>query len=622
MTILNTKLFEEFPPITVEQWEQLVIKDLKGADYEKKLISTNLDEIKIKPYYTEKDLVENKLINVNPGVFPYIRGNVVNQSAENRQEVCVEDFSTAAVESQEIIKKGADSVEFIFGKNQKISQADFKVLLSQIDMTKNPVHLRAAKYSAEILDSFVEYCKKEYQFPEKIKGSLNFDFLGYQAISGQNPKQNGKEILENLKPVLEKCSKTIPNFKILTINGLIFREAGSSPVQELAFSFSSAVEYLHQATEAGIEPEKLIPRIAFSFGVRSDYFIEIAKIRAARVVWAKIVETYCPAQPEIAKMYVHTTTCNVNKTIYDPHVNILRTTTEAMSALLGGTDSLTIRPFDSIYYKPNEFSQHIARNISIILKEEAYFDKIVDVAGGAYFIENLTRKIIEKTWTLFLEIEQKGGLYEALKKEIIQNKINDLVQKQMMNIAMRRDILLGTNQYANPSEIVANNINTEIIDTNLFSDTETDFKPLKIFRGAAEFETLRLATEKQEKRPKVFLLTIGNAAMRKARASFAANFFACAGFEIIDNAGFENGQSGVNAALNHKAEITVVCSADDEYAATVPDIFKQINGKSIVVVAGYPTDCIEQFKSLGITNYIHIKSNIIDELKKYQHLCF
>jgi methylmalonyl-CoA mutase len=617
MSSPKTKLFDEFPPITPEQWEQIVISDLKGADYEKKLISRTIDGIPIKPYYTSKDTAEYHFTETNPGEFPFLRGNDSKHSHEIRQTVFVEDYPTTAVKAGEIIGKGADSVEFVLCRKENITVEDFEILLSGIDMTKNPVHLRAARYSADILDSFVLYCKKKYQSPEQIKGSLNFDILGFQAISGKALPE--LSLFTKTKSDIESALKTIPNFKLITVNGLFFRDAGASPVQELAFAFSSAVEYLHHATEAGLRAEQIIPRIAFSFGTGSDYFVEIAKIRAARVVWAKIAETYCPDNIEAAKMTIHSTTCNRNKTVYDPHVNILRTTTEAMSAILGGTDSLTVRPFDSVYKTPDDFSERIARNIQIILKEEAYFDKSTDVAGGAYFIEYLTQAIIEKTWNLFLELENAGGYSQSLKKEIIQNIIGDSVQKQMMNIAGRREILLGTNQYADASEKAERNIDRNVLNKEHFKNAYFDFKPLTKFRGAAEFEDIRLKTENAEKRPKVFLLTIGNPAMRKARASFAANFFACAGFEIIDNTGFKTIAEGVEAAMSKNADITVLCGADDEYPNYVQEAYALLKDKSVFVVAGYPTDSIENLKAIGISNFIHIKSNIVEDLKKYQN---
>lgn len=620
MSEQNTRLFEEFPEVSPEQWEQSIIQDLKGADYEKKLIGETIDGIKIKPFYTADDILDSPFTDLKPGEFPFLRGNSPKQSPEIRQNIYVEDFEKAAAKSLEIINCGADSVEFILIKKENIDINNFETLFSEIDITKTPAHLRAEKYSSDILETFIEYCEKKYQSTEKIKGSLNFDLSGFQAISGVEGNESGTKVFQKIKPVLEKIFKKLPDFKPVTINGQFFREAGASPVQELAFSFSSAVETLNYASLAGIDTEKLIPCIAFNFGNGSDYFEEIAKIRAARVIWAKISESYYPGNPEIAKMYIHCVTCDTDKTLYDPHVNILRTTTQAMSAILGGTDSLTVRPFDSTYKISDEFSQRIARNISIVLKEEAYLDKITDIAGGAYFIEYLTGEMIEKTWNLFMEIENSGGYSESLKKGIIQNKIEEKVQKQMMNIAQRKKILLGTNQYAFADEKAAINVDEKIYQTDRFAEIKKDFKPLKKFRAAAQFEEIRLKIEKSVIRPKVFLLTFGNPTMRKTRASFAANFFACAGFEIIDNSGFANIKEGADAAISQNAHITVACSADDEYSKAVPEIYKDLKGKSILAVAGYPIECVEDLKSIGVTNFIHIKSNIIEELRKYCNL--
>ena len=309
-------------------------------------------------------------------------------------------------------------------------------------------------------------------------------------------------------------------------------------------------------------------------------------------------------------MYIHSVTCDWNKTAYDPYVNVLRTTTEAMSAILGGTDSLTVKPFDSSFEKPDKFSERIARNIQIILKEEAYFDKAVDPAGGSYFIENLTNSIAEHAWSLFTQIEAEGGYHIALDKGTIKSMIDETARQRDMNIAQRKEILLGTNQYPNKNEMI------EKIEK--FYDTNSE-EAIKLYRGASAFEEIRQKTEKSEKIPKVFLLTMGNLSMRKARASFSANFFACAGFEIIESEGNDNVQDAVDESLKINADITVICSSDEEYSDIVPCIYEKIKDNSIVVVAGYPKNCIDALMKFGVKHFIHMKSNVIEVLKLFQN---
>ena len=332
----------------------------------------------------------------------------------------------------------------------------------------------------------LKFAEEKNISPEDIRASLNFDPIGYKTVTGNCYNTNKCNGFEILKSMFEIVKDKYPNIKILNINGLFFRNSGSTAVQELAFSMNMAVEYLSKGVENGISAEKLIPHIMFTFGIGSQYFMEIAKNRAARVLWAKITEQYCPENTEIGKMYIHSVTCDWNKTAYDAYVNVLRTTTEAMSAMLGGTDSITIKPFDSTFKKENEFSERIARNTSVILKEEAYFDKTVDVSAGSYYIENLTDSIIENAWKLFLEIENEGGYLETLKKGIIQTQIEEIARKRDMNIAQKREILLGTNQYPNSNETISENIDEFIYNWELPAENP-DTKPIKFYRGAKAF---------------------------------------------------------------------------------------------------------------------------------------
>jgi len=289
-----------------------------------------------------------------------------------------------------------------------------------------------------------------------------------------------------------------------------------------------------------------------------------------------------------------------------------------MSAILGGTDSLSVLPFDSVFKKPNSFSYRIARNTQIILKEEAFFDKVIDPSGGSYYIESLTYSFIQEAWKMFLKIDESGGFLESLKNGFIQSQIREMAQKRMNYIASRRETLLGTNQYPNFNEVILKNIDWDVYSSDKVT-SQTTIEPLKKIRLGKEIEDLRLRTEKSGKRPKVFMLTIGNLAMRLARSQFSCNFFAVAGFEVIDNNGFESIEEGIDTALKSKSDIIVLCSSDDEYAEYAPRAFKYLNNKAIFVVAGMPA-CIEQLKAEGINNYISIKSNLLETLKYYQSL--
>ena len=347
--------------------------------------------------------------------------------------------------------------------------------------------------------------------------------------------------------------------------------------------------------------------------------MEIAKFRAARMLWANIVKEYGATNLDSQKINVHAVTSQWNMTVYDTYVNMLRGTTEAMSGAMAGVDSMEVLPFDYTFREPAEFSNRIARNTQIILKEESHLDKISDPGAGSYYIENLTASIAEQAWKLFMASESKGGYINALKEGYIQSEIKAASAKRDFNIATRKETLLGTNQYPNFNEQAPNDLTLNVVTrgADVQKSNNPIIEPIERYRGAQAFEALRFATDTSGKQPKVFMLTFGNLAFCRARAQFASNFFAVAGFAVQDNNRFATVEDGVKAALEAKADIIVACSSDDEYAVGVPEINKHIAGKAILVVAGEPA-CKDDLMAAGINNFISVKSNVLETLKQYQ----
>jgi methylmalonyl-CoA mutase len=298
---------------------------------------------------------------------------------------------------------------------------------------------------------------------------------------------------------------------------------------------------------------------------------------------------------------------------------MLRTQTEAMSAAIGGAHSVTVLPFNAIYEDTTEFSERIARNQQALLKEESHLDKIADPSAGSYYIENLTASLADEAWALFLTVQEKGGFIAALKAGFVQDEIKNMAASRDKKIAQRRENLLGTNQFPNFTEKMEVEFDGSLFEAVDLTAEDAEIDTLKPYRGAQAFEALRYTTDmysKENKRPVAFMLTIGSLAFRKARAQFACNFFAVAGFTVIDNNGFETAKEGVEAAKAAGADIIVVCSSDDEYTTIAPEVAELLNDE-ILVVAGAPK-CADELKEKGITNFIHVKSNILEELKGYQ----
>jgi methylmalonyl-CoA mutase len=616
----DKNLFSEFPPVSTSQWEEKIKTDLKGADYEKTLIWKTDEGINVKPYYRAEDLEGLEYLSALPGEKPYVRG--VKKDKNDwiiRQDIYTGDIAEANQIALDVISRGADAV----GLNVKeiTSHKQMQQLLQGIDITKTGINFMSSRSYPLTLELFIYEIAHRGLEGTKIAGSLNFDAISYLLLHGDF-YQSKQSNMDEADYLIQTILKRLTGFHAITVNGHLFQNAGATLVQELAFSLASGNDYLTDLTSKELPVDRVAESLRFSFGIGSNYFMEIAKLRAARLLWSAIVEQYHPENPESFRMFIHSTTSLWNKTVYDPYVNLLRTTTEGMSAAIGNTDSLTILPFDFPYKNESEISRRIARNQQLILKEEAYLDKIIDPAAGSYYIENLTHSIAIHAWELFKVIEEKGGLIECIRTGFVQDEIERSCRKKDMDIAQRKIMILGTNQYANPLEFMSQSIEKLQGSPN---NEPSVYKKLHIYRGARAFEEVRLATEHAvsggKKKPSVFLLTIGHPGMRKARATFATNFFGCAGYEIIDNAGFKTVEKGVKAAVDSKAEIIVLCSSDKEYGILAPAAcqgIKSQNKEAIILVAGYPREIVETLKSNGTDDFIHVRTNVLEFLLNLQ----
>jgi methylmalonyl-CoA mutase len=273
-----------------------------------------------------------------------------------------------------------------------------------------------------------------------------------------------------------------------------------------------------------------------------------------------------------------------------------------------------VTPFDEAYETPNDFSERIARNQQLLLKEECHFNTVVDPGAGSYYIEELTSSLATEAWKIFLRVEEEGGFLAAVKAGSVQDDINATNDKRHTLAAQRREFLLGTNQFPNFTE-TSEGKQPKQHCCGCASQEASAYKAINATRLAADFEDLRIHTE-ETKVPVAFMLTIGNLAMRQARAQFSCNFLACAGYKVIDNLGFKTVEEGVDAALEAKADIVVICSSDDEYAEYAIPAFKYLDGRAMFVVAGAPA-CMDDLKAAGIENFIHVRCNVLETLKEY-----
>ena len=616
----DNRLFSEFPPVSTEKWEEVINKDLKGADYEKKLVWKTIEGFKVKPYYRAEDLEHIEYLDSNPCQAPFTRGKQADNNIwDIRQDISSDNIEEANALALEALERGANSVGLCPCKVKSVE--DMQRLLKDIHLEACKVNFTCGKHALETLKLFVEVAKQNGYDPAKVEGSINCDIYGFALLHGQF-KGGEEQCYQEAKELVEYAKANLPKFRVLAINGRHIHNAGSNIVQELGFTLAAANDLLVHLTDLGLTVEDIAPRMVFNFATGSNYFMEIAKIRAARLLWSKIVEQYKPACDCCYKVFINATSSLWNKSVYDPYVNMLRTTTETMSAAIAGADSITTNPFDIAFEKSDSFGYRIGRNQQLLLKEESYMDKIVDPAGGSYYIENLTDSIAQYAWQLFLAVEEQGGMAKAIRANYVQDEVAKIAQQRDMDIATRRTTILGTNQYPNLTEKMGDKITLPAQeDKKCCCDCTPEFKTLRLYRGAEAFEHLRLATERSGFRPKVFLLTYGNLTMRKARSGFATNFFGVAGYEIIDNPGFKTAEEGVKAALEAKADIVVLCSSDDEYAEITEPACQGLKGKvKSIVLAGYPKDMVETYQGYGIDEFIHVKTNVLDCLTKFQKL--
>ena len=617
------KLFTEFPPVTTEQWDAVIIKDLKGADYEKKLVWNTHEGFPVRPYYRDENRKDFKSEGEMPGQFPFVRGTKNDNNWLTRQDICLcNGIEKANEEALDILNKGVESLGFILADKKDLSVGEMEALLKGISIPAVEINFRGCcpKHSAETLKSFLAVTGKQGVRPEDVRGSFDFSPLHRLTVKGSFCEEKAFGYLaEAVRMVAD-----FPKIKVINVHAFDFNDAGSSLVQELAFGVAIGSEYIAKLTELGFDAKEIAKRIRFTFGISSNYFMEIAKFRAARVVWANIVKAWGVDCDCACKMHVHAVTSQWNQTVYDAYVNMLRGTTETMSAAIAGVDSIEVLPFDHVFRAPGEFSNRIARNLQSILKEESHFNKIVDPAAGSYYIETLTQSIIDASWKLFKEVEEKGGYTAAFKAGFVQEQVKAVSDKKDKLLAQRRETLLGTNQFPNFLEKAGEEITKDIVtrdsaccQAKACGCDEKMAEPIRPYRGAQPFEAMRLATDRGERQPMAFMLTFGNLAMCRARAQFSSNFFAVAGIKVVDNNRFSSIEEGVEAALKAKADIVVACSADDEYLENVPKIARLIGDKAIVVVAGDP-ECRPALEEQGVKNYIHVKCNVLDTLKEYQ----
>jgi methylmalonyl-CoA mutase len=693
--------FSEFPPTSYEAWRKEAEVTLKGAPFEKKLISKTYEGIDLQPIYLRADGDKIEHAKSLPGYAPYVRGSKVLGQHLGGWEISQEfTFSTpkefnSAVRTD--LERGLTAINLVLDQATRngidpdsakagevgkggLSIAtlnDLKRALEGIDLTRIPLFARTGASGLPFAALLFALTKNAGKQLSDLRGCIEMDPIGVVAHEGSLP-QSFEEAYREMAILTGWAAEHAPKLQTVCVHSRSWHEGGANAVQELAFSIATGAEYLRQLTKAGLDVNVVAPRIRFSITVSTNFFLEIAKLRAARLLWAQVVKAF-GGNEEAQKLSLHVRTSNRNKTVYDPYVNMLRTTVEAFAGVVGGADSMHVSPFDEVIRTPDDFSRRIARNTQIILQKECHLEHVVDAAGGSWYVETLTDKVARKAWELFQQVEGKGGIQKALEAGFPQDAIAEVAKSRDKAAQSAKDRILGTNVYPNAKEKLLEvhqpdlaaiykrrsaelaefrtssdqKLSTSVLDklsqlldsapnrvldaainavssgASLGEITRTirsgdsakpSIKPVKISRQAEPFEQLRSSVEALPKRPAIQLIPFGPLKQFKARADFSAGFFRVAGFEIIyPKKGFATPDEAVKGALESPSKVSVICSTDDTYPELVPAFVKGLKAadpKRIVILAGYPTEHVEAFKQAGVDEFIHVRANIYQVLSE------
>jgi methylmalonyl-CoA mutase len=656
------RLLTEFPAPTLTQWREEVIRLLKGAPFEKKMLSATYEGITLQPMYTAEDVKDLPFQDSLPGEWPYLRGTEPLGKRVSGWLVAQElPFAEAKAFNEalrEDLERGQNAVNLMLdeagehgfdadqaetdlvglGGTSISTYADMVQALDGVDASL-PLAVVGATAAVPAAALAVAALKAKKADLSKADLCFGFDPVGTLACHGTLP-MTLDQAYDQLADLTRWAVTHAPKARTLVACGHPWHEAGGNAVQELAFTLASAVATLRALESRGVSVDQAASRVLFRMSIGGHFFMEIAKLRAMRVLWAQVVRA-CGGSDEAAKIRLHTKSGKFNKTQFDPHVNILRGTTEAFAAVVAGVDSLHVAPWDAVLSQvPSDLGRRLARNTQIMLREEARLDQVADLAGGSWAVETLTHQLCVTAWKLFQEVEAMGGLKAALDAGFPQGKA----------IAQRTDVIVGNNQYANALEPMPEvkaldhvalkaNLGAKVAAARKGAMKGTSFQalveaapnatlgelmvrgsgpkvePLKGHRAAQVFEGLRkavIAFRAKRQGPQVFLANLGPIGAYMPRLDFTRGFFQVGGFDMADQAWFKTPEEAAKAALESGAPVVVAVGLDDTYLEAVPVLAKALKagGVKTVLVAGLLKEQAEAFKAAGVDDFIHVRSDV------------
>ncbi|SMP67454.1 methylmalonyl-CoA mutase [Neorhodopirellula lusitana] len=690
MTETSFKISDDFPPVEYQTWRDSVEADLKGVPFERKLVSHTYEGVDIQPVYTLADQLAGYDPTGFPGAAPLVRGSRplghVLSGVDLRQEhahpdlkVCNEvilgdlqgGVTSLQLRLDRATRCGADLDDAdaapMIGDDGMMAYSvdDFETAFKDVQLSLVDLALDAGASFIPVAATLAALWQRHEISPETARGAFNADPLKTLAEEGLLPT-DAKSAIADMASLAAWTSKTFPKVTAVSVDTSPYHDSGATAAEDIAFAMSTAVQYLRAMTDAGMSIDDAAGQILFRMSLGTHHFLAIAKLRAARQVWARILSA-CGAKK--VGMKIHSRTGNRVMTQRDPYVNLLRNSVSAFAALIGGVDSITSIPFDHAAGLPDAFSRRIARNTVLILQEESHLHRVMDPAGGSWFIENLTSDVAEKAWDLFQEIEDQGGMLSALHSNLVADLIDNAYAPRAKDIAKRREGITGVSEFPNLREESVQHPPPDIASLRTsvqqryaaepgsqsppkpiprgegwipacvemaksgatigqigkaigFEPGKDTINPIESHAFAQPFEELRDASdawmEANGKRPQIFSANMGPVAHFNARATYAKNFFEAGGFEMLENKGFADAGAVAAAFTESGAQVAVICSSDKLYADLAEPVAAALKaaGANKVILAGHPGENEAAWKSAGVDEFIYIKCDVLGTLRK------
>ena len=689
---------DEFTPPTDEEWKAACEALLKGAPFEKKMFTKTYEGITFDPMYTRKHTEDILPKGVMPGMGDYLRGVDAAGYIGKPWGIAQACDETLPAENNELLRhehdKGATIYHIVLdtasrtGVDARQAEAvgdtgtsvttveDMHVLLTGLDLAKFPLYVYAGANAVPLLALVAAARRASGEDMAEVRGIVGADPIGALAADGKLPASLDAHY-DSLAAAARWATVNAPHLRTVFVRSDVYSNGGANDVQEVASVLATATAYLRALCERGLTIDEAASQIAFAFSMGANVFLQIAKLRAVRPLWAQIVGAF-GGSAEAQKMRIHARPALFFKTIYDPYVNMLRNTTEIFSGVVGGIDSFESAPFDEPIRKGDEFSRRIARNVQIMLQEEFGLLQPIDPAGGSWAVETLTRQMKEKIWAEFQRIEKEGGIIAALRAGSLQESVAAVLAARFKNADLRRDRIVGNNMYPNMTETLLetraedtaalkaqrtadidaylSDIDVKHRDEALASlrqahsvdhaveaalagatiaelmtavtegdgaETVTAIAP---HRWSERFEALRQRTEeyKAEKNDnvKIFLANMGPIPQHKARADFTTGFLQVGAFEVLGNDGFKTVEEAADAARASGADAVVICSTDATYPEIVPALAPKLHevlpNARVFLAGAAPKDLLETYNNAGIDEYISVKANCYETLERLQ----